>query len=561
MSIRLKLVLFIAISFLLGTSAIGVYSVIQVKTKTIQSAQEKLKSDLQLGKELIDEKYPGDWSIQGGNLVKGSEIMDGNFDIVDRIGELTGDTVTIFKGDTRVATNVQTEEGARAINTQVSEEVAKDVLSEGNTFIGEANVVGTINQTAYEPIRNAAGDIIGIWYVGVPNTPYNQIAEEVASSLTLFILIELIIGILSIWFIAARSIKPLQRITRITQEIASGNLQAEEIKVKSKDEIGQLGQAVNDMSLQLKKVISSINDTVFTLSSSTKEISESADQTAVSAEQVTLSVQEVMEGAEGQKISTEESVKATEENALGIQRISESAYLVSESSDKTLRQAENGYKSINQAVEQMSTVDQSVQRSIQTINLLETHSKEVSQIISLISSIADQTNLLALNAAIEAARAGEHGKGFAVVAEEVRKLAEQTADSTDKVNKLIGEINDYTHNSVKSMDLVNQEVIKGINDVKLSGHMFKDILESTKRVNEGIQEISATSEQLSASSIEVSASIGNIAEIASANNHAISTVAASSEEQLATMEELNALSSSLNATSGKLKEAIQHFKF
>ncbi|GGM23565.1 methyl-accepting chemotaxis protein TlpC [Paraliobacillus quinghaiensis] len=560
MGIRMKLILFVTISFLLGTSAIGVYSVWQVESKTIEAAQEKLESDLELGRALIDERFPGDWSIRDGVLFKGNEKMEENFAIVDQIGELTGDTVTIFKGDTRVSTNVLEDDGTRAVNTTVSEEIVKEVLENGNTYIGEANVVGTINQTAYEPIMDSEENIIGIWYVGVPNTPYEMIAKELTFSLIMFIVIELIIGISLIWIVATRAIKPLQRTKDVAKEIAAGNLIVDPINIKSKDEIGQLGEAINNMVGSLKGMIININQTVDNLSTSAKEISESADQTAVSAEQVTTSIQKVTEGVESQKNSTEESSKLTDENANNIKKIADASSTVSESSNQTLKQAEQGYTLINQTVEQMSKVDDSVQHSITTISSLEAHSKEITKILSLISDIAEQTNLLALNAAIEAARAGEHGKGFAVVAEEVRKLAEQTTTSTSEVTNLISEIQHYSTSSVESMDLVNKEVTKGINFVSQSGEKFNDILDLNKSLNSRIQEISNTSEQLSSSSMQVAASIEEIAVIAQATTSDISNVAASSEEQLATMEELNALSDSLADASQVLKEVVKQFR-
>lgn len=559
MKIRSKLIIFVSITLLLGSAIIGTYSILQTNVYLIQSAQEKLKSDLQMGKALINERFPGPWSIKDGQIYKGEQIMDGNFGIVDEIGELTGNTVTIFKDNTRVSTNVKKTDGSRAIKTRVSDKVSDVVLIKGQTYIGEADVVGTINQTAYEPIKDKDGNIIGIWYVGVPNTFYDDVSNQLTNNIVVFVLLQLLIGIIVIWFFATKAVKPLTKITEIAKQITRGNLNVQTINIKSKDELGQLAQAINDMVIQLKDIIQHINKSVINLTYSAQEISEGANQTAITAEQITNSIQAVATGLEIQKTSTENSFQSTEEKVIDIKNISHAANNVFTSSSRTLTEAELGSDFIHQAIVQMNKVDESVQSSIETINMLETQSKEITQILSLIRDVAEQTNLLALNAAIEAARAGEHGKGFTVVASEVRKLAEQTSASTQQVSKLINEIQQYSSKSVRSMDYVNEEVRKGKDIVKKSGEIFTNILSLNKIVNEGIQEIDFNSNQLSAKSIQVSSSIRDIANVTEETSNSISLIAASSEEQLATMEELTALSKTLNLAANHLTEAVSMF--
>lgn len=131
----------------------------------------KAKSDLKLAYEYINEKIKGEWKEEGNELYKGNTLINKNYTLVDKIGELTGDTVTFFLSNKRVNTNVINENGERAINTLVCDEVKKEVLINGNIYTGEANVVGKKYQTAYMPIKDKNNNIIGIFYLKFRRIP------------------------------------------------------------------------------------------------------------------------------------------------------------------------------------------------------------------------------------------------------------------------------------------------------------------------------------------------------------------------------------------------------
>lgn len=144
--------------------------VTNITTVIEKDALEKARSDLFMGMALMDAMYPGEWRVEEDKLYKGETLINNNHQLVDKIGQLTnGDTVTIFLGNTRVATNVILEDGKRAIGTQVSDEVARKVLDENQIYLGQADVVGNTYQTAYMPIHDSDGEVIGIWYVGAPD--------------------------------------------------------------------------------------------------------------------------------------------------------------------------------------------------------------------------------------------------------------------------------------------------------------------------------------------------------------------------------------------------------
>ncbi len=169
-NLKTKIFLLVLLSVLI-LIAIGFSTAFIVNSKVIGTAHEKLVGDLAMGRALLNEKQPGAWSIRDGKLFKGDAQMDGNFTISDTIGELTGDTVTLFLGDTRVSTNVKMPKGERAVGTKAARNVVDATLTGGKVYIGKANVAGIWNQTAYEPIKTADGRIIGMFYVGVTQHP------------------------------------------------------------------------------------------------------------------------------------------------------------------------------------------------------------------------------------------------------------------------------------------------------------------------------------------------------------------------------------------------------
>ena len=187
-------------------------------------------------------------------------------------------------------------------------------------------------------------------------------------------------------------------------------------------------------------------------------------------------------------------------------------------------------------------------------------SAEIGTITEVINGIARQTNLLALNAAIEAARAGEHGRGFAVVADEVRKLAEESSTSAQKITDLVQLIQQDTSQAVAAVKENSAETENGMEVVTKAGTAFEQILNAVNKVAGEIQEVSAGAEQMAASSDEVVKYMDQISSIAMGSSEGAHNVSAATEEQLASMEEIAASSSSLSQMSEQLQEQVNKFK-
>lgn len=394
-------------------------------------------------------------------------------------------------------------------------------------------------------------------------TMYASEVENSAQAILKYSLLTIAAAVLAgavlVYFIIRSITEPLRQLVRSVYQISQGNL-TEKIEVKSKDEIGQLGVSFNEMVESLRTVIGSVNETVHHLASSSEELTASAEQTSKATEYITAAIEQVANGAENQTMGAEESSRSMEEIASGLHQIAESSAAVTESALDTGKQAEEGGQLVHQTVNQIQSIHHSVNETDQVIRLLFERSQEVEKILEVITGIASQTNLLALNAAIEAARAGDHGRGFAVVANEVRKLAEQAAQSSSQIGELIHEIQQDTQRSVQAMSFVKKEVDSGLTVVAETDESFSRILHSVKQITEQIQEVSATSQQISAGAEQVTAAVSAMAQVSRETSASTQHVAASAEEQLASMEEIATSASSLSRIAEELQSRIGKFK-
>lgn len=558
-SVTTKLILFFSISFLLGTAVIGTYAIFQVYEKTIETANHKVRGDSALGMAVINERYPGQWKIKDGQLYKGDQLMSNNFKIVDEIGDMTGSNVTIFMGDTRVATNVKLEDNSRAVGTTVSKAVEEAVLEKDETFQGEAEVVGVINQSIYTPIKNGSGETIGIWFTGVPNTPYEASAAEVRNNIIAVVIIMMVIGIILSWQLISRGVRPLITAAESVNQIAQGNLQIEPIKVRSKDEIGLLGNSVNTMAHNLRELIQQMDGAAEKVAVSSEELSAIAEQNSQASEQIAATMEKVSIGAEQQAQSVESMTLLLKQTNKNLSLVSDHNEQLAQYSADSTEKTKVGQVAIRHAEQQIDHIHAYVDSLADVVDGLGKRSKEIGKITEVITALADQTNLLALNAAIEAARAGEHGRGFAVVSEEVRRLAEQSADSANQIAQLIASIQTETTKAVESMKKVTAEVTQGKEAVSEAGQSFAVIRETTNGVTEKVEDVSRQLNEAIEKAAEIMSSFEGISTTAEQTANIAETIFTSVEEQKASAEEIAASVNTLAEMGSDLQKQIQKF--
>jgi methyl-accepting chemotaxis protein len=386
-----------------------------------------------------------------------------------------------------------------------------------------------------------------------------QIAFVITAALLGSIILLVVTGIITLIY-TSKITNPIKQLSENANRIANGDLTVEMRSIASKDEVGQLNEAFILMAANLRKIIEHLTTSSEQVASSSQQLAASAEQTIAATEHMSQNMQEMAVGAEQQLKMSLESAQAVEETTIGISRIAESASELSELTSDTVSKAEEGSKYVGKTVQQMNTIQHSVDLTDQSVRLLSSRSKEIDDIVRIISDIANQTNLLALNAAIEAARAGESGKGFAVVADEVKKLAEETNSSAKKIGTIVQEVQKETDLSVHAMNEVRHNVEDGIIITEETRVKFSEILSAMERMTSQIEEISATSEEISAGSEEVAASVQDIAEVARKSSSHTNKAASAAAEQLESMDEINQSVGQLSKMATELENIIGTFK-
>lgn len=557
-SVRLRLVVVFTLILAAVTGVMGIYAT-RVMSQHIQStAQEALRAQLALTKYLIDINYPGDWRIADGKLYKGTVIIEGNYAVIDKIGELTNDNVTIFRGDTRVATNVK-KEGQRAVGTQAAAEVIQQVINQGLPYNNRANVAGVDNFTAYEAIKDSAGKIVGMVFVGVPAKTYDDLISAFQSTMIKYSIIGILLGFLAAFLIAYTVYKPLGRLEEAVQRVSEGDL-VEKLPDIARDEPGKLAQNVNIMIDQIGNLVTKTKNLTRNVSDSSIQLAKRCEMSSGLMEDMTVKTAEMRENANQQAKLTAASKAAIGEMTAAIKQVAVNSEDVLTSAMNTASRAKEGEKQVEKAINQMQIISHTVNSSTLLVEGLGQKSIAIGQIVDLITSIANQTNLLALNAAIEAARAGEQGKGFAVVAEEVRKLAEESGEAAQRIAELIREIQTEADKAVVAMHEGTEEVGHGTEAVSQAGQAFGMIIEALNMVNGQIEQMSAASEEMAASAESAITSIQQVAYKADDNARAAGIVSELAQEQMAGIQEVSAAVDMLNNIVAQLEEALAVFK-
>jgi len=558
-SIKTKLVLIMVALVFVATTVITVFSIRTFQSGIMTVAQEKLPSDLALTNLIIDKSFPGEWSIKDNKLYKGLTVIN-DTTIVDQIGKLANDNVTIFQGNTRIATNVKKADGTRAVGTTVASEVDQATLKEGKTYVGEAVVVGVRNQTIYEPIKDKQGNIIGMTFIGVPSSLIDLLVSGLSTKIMIFIIIELLISALLIWVIVGRSLQRLYHIVKAADRIAQGDLSLEALNSNTKDEFGRLSSSFNTMTVNLRELVQHVAESSGQVAESSREMLIITEQSAEASAQIAVSIERVAIGSANQVNSLAETVSAIEQLSASTEQVAATSNEIAVLTAKTTQTTDKGQAAINMVVVQMDSINHKTGQVQQTVQKLAESSDQINEIITVITGITEQTNLLALNAAIEAARAGEQGRGFAVVADEVRKLAEQSKEAAQQIAMLIQANGKNIKEAVKAMDDEIKDVQAGIGIVDTAGKSFSEITDLVQQVSNQVQEISATTQEMASTTEQIVSSIQDIDRISQDAADQTQTVSAAVEEQTASLEQINLSSKGLASMIQDLQKVVNTFK-
>lgn len=378
---------------------------------------------------------------------------------------------------------------------------------------------------------------------------YLIVKQEQAASITLVITFLFVSFTTTVfYFIIRRYIIAVENLSKTMKGISNGDLSVDVVPLKGKNEISTLISSFNEMMTHMRMLRQKISKTKNTVSHSSEQLLASMEETKTAVTEVTMSIQEIAAGSDKQLLNVVETEQAMVDMAKLLQKMTDHSSKVQQSMNRASEHASTGNVSVKEVTNQMNKIYESVKISTSEVKGLEDRSTEIGRIIDTITRIAEQTNLLALNAAIEATRAGEHGKGFAVVAGEVRKLAEESKTSAIQISHLLKEIEAQAKQAYQNMEVNTEEVTLGIATVEDVTEQFSTIMEDVFAAQEQMNKMTRATGEIDGYSFKVMESVMGLSEVAKQAAAYAEEVAAASQEELASIEELVVLAANLKAT-------------
>ncbi len=540
------------------------FTVTMVKNSMMDETKDALKGTAAATLAAYDQNTGDYLETSNGDIWKGSYNISKSENLVDRIKDNTGMDVTFFYGDKRIMTSAMDENGNRILKSKAGDVIVEKVLNGGEEYFSEAvSIEGTLNYGYFMPVyqNGSDTDIVGMVFVGTNKQDKDAVVMRLLGSIVAAVVAIMLVCLLVSTKLASTISKNIRTSIKTVEKIAAGNLNVQVNKklLKSKDEIGDLSRVTITLRDAMQRTTLEINQNVQKLLEASSLLGTAADNTNGTMNKVRTAVNRIVENsteqAENSK-STSEHMQLMGDNitetSAEVEALNSNAAFMHESSEKAAETLAN-LQRINGEVEQIiGEVQEQTNRTNDSV-------QQIYKATAFIASIAEETDLLSLNASIEAARAGENGKGFAVVAEQIKKLSEQSNQSSNEIEETAMMLSEDSQKAVEIMQKMQEIIMSQSESMQDTQKVVEEVVAQIANSMQSIQQIKETTEHLANVRNEVLQAVETLSNIAQDSVSGTKKTYEDTEEVVDTFKQVYMSAEQLREIADQLAGSVQYF--
>ncbi len=536
-----------------------------VRSAMLEEIEEALRGTAAATLAAYDQNTGDYLQTSNGDIWKGSYNISKSESLVDRIKGNTGMDVTFFYGDTRIMTSAVDASGNRVLNSKAGDRIVEKVLQGGKSYFSHAvSIEGTLNYGYFIPVyqNGSTDEIIGMIFVGTDKQEKDAVINKILGTISMAVCAVMILCIAIAMKLATSMSRNIRSSIEVVGKVADGDLNVwvEDKLLGRHDEIGDLSRVTITLRDAMKATIQEISQNAKRLLDASELLGTAADQTNGTMDHVRMAVNQIVENSTEQaqnSQNTSEHMRIMGENitetSAEVELLDDNAASMQQSSEKAAETL-NNLRNINIEVERIiGEVQEQTNRTNDSV-------QKIHEATAFITSIAEETNLLSLNASIEAARAGESGRGFGVVADQIKKLSEQSNESSKEIEETAKTLSEDSAKAVEIMQQMQEIIMNQSASMQDTQKVVEEVIAQIGSSMQSIRQIKESTGHLENSRNEVLQAVSELSEIVQGNVDSTKKTYDETEEVVDTFKQVYVSAEQLREIADELVSSIDYFK-